>query len=423
MDAYHDEDLSIHIGRQGLDHYEKLSCPIRYGTYSEIQSGPFVFQFNLNAEIKHIQCRSGQAMEPTEWMKRTLANDWVYYASGGYNGAFDAMGEYYVPCFTYPSNSVLGGDPFKGGILDRSLQALQQTLETLARLRPPDRATSGLYDVSTLLDRNAPRALQARAESLHRLVGGAISVLPPDARHVDYDVIPLTISDGCLYNCRFCTVKTGRGFSRRSLADIGHQIRGLKRFFDRDIVNYNSVFLGQHDALQAGAERIEYAAEEAYRVFDFARSNLKGPRLFLFGSADSLLSAPESLFRMLSESPFEVTINIGLESADAETLRRLGKPLTPSKVAEAFDCMTQINRSFPGLEVTANFLFGDIFSPDHLASVLELIQSRHPRFYPRGTVYLSPYGTIRNRRALVSNFKIIKNTCRLPVFLYIIQRL
>lgn len=417
--ACHLGNISVHLGKKGLDHYTKLSCPVRFGTYTEIQSDAFVFQFDLNGDITHIRGRTAGAMAPSEWLKRTLADDWVYYASGGYNGAFDALGEYYVPCFTYASNGLLGGDPFRDGILDQALSDLDQTLAALAE--QADGAAGTWARIARR--RNAPPVLKDRADTLHRLIGGPVSVLPPDARHVDYDVIPLTISDGCLYNCRFCTIKTGRDFSPWSLADIDRQIQELTRFFGANISNYNSVFLGQHDALAAGPDRILYAAETAYRAFGLERSAIRGPRLFMFASADSLLDAPETLLRALSALPYEVLINIGLESAHGPTLKRLGKPLSPAKVADAFDRMTALNRECPGLEVTANFLYSDAFSQDHMASVIELIQTRYPRFFPRGAVYLSPFGPVRDRRSLISHFKVFKNACRLPVFLYLIQRL
>lgn len=419
---YQFDDLTIRLDQRGLDHYEKLSYPIRYGTYSEILAGPFVFQFNLNGEIKYIQCKRGYSMEPTEWLKRTVGNDWVYYYSGGYNGSFDAMGEYYVPCFTYPSNSVLGGNPFKSGILDLTATRLKETIDQVSSLAGRENHP----DLQLFLDglfRNTPRKLRERADAFHRMIGGTISVLPPDARHVDYDVIPVTISDGCLYNCGFCTVKSGRGFKRRSGKDIREQIGQLKAFYGRDIRNFNSIFLGQHDALHAGKDSISLAIEEAYDAFDFTSSNIKGHRLFIFGSADSLLKAPDTLFAYLDRSPYETYINIGLESVDDSTLTRLGKPLTSNKVKDAFSRCTEINRTYPGVEVTVNFLYGDEFPETHIPKVLELIGDHNPRYYPKGSVYLSPYGLIRDRRSLVTGFKLIKNQCRLPVFLYIIQRL
>lgn len=422
MPVYLADDLSVHVGKKGLDHYEKLSYPIRYGTYNEVRDGSFVFQFNLNDEIRYIQCLSGTSMEPGEWLKRTSGNDWVYYASGGYNGSFDAVGEYYVPCFTYPSNTVLGGNPFKTGILETGLETLSRTLEKISALSK-EGSTHGMPGLEGLCEKNDPEELKLRAETFHRMIGGLVSVLPPDARHVDYDVIPISISEGCLYRCRFCTVKTGKPFTVLSRKDVDKQIRKLKRFYGPDLKNRNSVFLGQHDALQAGQAAILHGAEIAYSEFELGRSNIKGPRLFLFGSADSFLSARDSLFLALSRSPYETYINLGLESVDERTLRRLGKPLTPEKVKDAFLKMKDVNQSFPGVEITANFLCGDTFSTRHYDEMMALFREVYPHYYPKGSVYLSPYGRVSDRRGLVSGFKVMKNEVRLPMFLYIIQRL
>jgi radical SAM superfamily enzyme YgiQ (UPF0313 family) len=87
---------------------------------------------------------------------------------------------------------------------------------------------------------------------LNKIIGGRVSVLPPDTRHVDYDIIPLTIADGCLYHCRFCCVKTEQKFQVRSKENIHEQLRALKNHFGDDLVNYHALFLGNHDALAAG---------------------------------------------------------------------------------------------------------------------------------------------------------------------------
>ena len=77
------------------------------------------------------------------------------------------------------------------------------------------------------------RMLAERAAQLTALLKGCVSVLPPDSRHVDYDCIPLNISDGCLYHCAFCRVKSNRGFHVRSSQDILEQLTKLKDFYGR----------------------------------------------------------------------------------------------------------------------------------------------------------------------------------------------
>ncbi len=415
-------EITVTTDKSGENRYRKVSYPIRYGTYHEVAYGSYVFQFNLNGEIKHILCRKSCAMEPTEWLKRTVGNDWVFYASGGYNGAFAAVGEYYVPCFRYTSNSIMGGKPFRQGILEASETALADARIHLAGI--PDMNTRpGFKSFRDSVLAATPQALQAKAARLHGLLDGRISVLPPDARHVDYDVIPLNISKGCLYNCRFCTVKTGRGFSRVSHREIGEQIKGLKDIYGKDLVNYNALFLGQHDALNAGMDTLTSAALTAFDAFGFQSSTMKEPRLFLFGSVGSLLNADDRLFEAMERLPFSTFINIGLESADQATLDHIGKPILKHDIEDAFTRMADINRSCRNLEITANFLYGDTLPEGHMPTCLDLVQRTYPRPCSRGAVYFSPYGKSAEKRPRVAHFKILKNKCHLPVFLYIIQRL
>ena len=139
---------------------------------------------------------------------------------------------------------------------------LKKTLDDLSKRVNGGHDPDLQYFLDTVF-KNDPGTLKARADAFHRMIGGTISVLPPDARHVDYDVIPVNISDGCLYNCRFCSVKTGKGFRLRDKEDIETQIRHLQAFYGSDIRNFNSIFLGQHDALHAGLDVIAFAAEAA----------------------------------------------------------------------------------------------------------------------------------------------------------------
>jgi radical SAM superfamily enzyme YgiQ (UPF0313 family) len=265
--------------------------------------------------------------------------------------------------------------------------------------------------------------LSRQTENLHQIIGGPVSVLPPDTRHVDYEVIPLMIADGCLYHCDFCCVKSRRSFQRRSEANIRRQIRRLKAFYAANLGNYNALFLGNHDALAAGWDLIGMSAVEAYETFDFAKSHMKNPALFLFGSADSFLKAGAKLFEALNRLSFYTYINIGLESADAATLAHINKPIGPNKIKDAFQKMLDVNRCYPNIEITANFLLGDRLVPDHYDGIIELIRGCLVRFYSKGAIYLSPLKTVRNRAALLRQFVEIKNRSRLPTYLYLIQRL
>ncbi len=272
------------------------------------------------------------------------------------------------------------------------------------------------------------KALVGKARQFHRIIGGRVSVLPPDARHADYEVIPLILADGCLYNCGFCSVKTGRELSARSRTDVAGQITGLKRFYGPDLPNHNALFLGQHDALAVGADLIECAAQSAYDSLGFEHSFMERPRLFLFGSADSLLRAKERLFQSLNQMPFVACINIGLESADAATLQFLKKPVSVERIRDAFYRMCAINREYERIEVSANFVIGLDLPASHLASLPQLAKDAAGPLCGKGHFYISPMvrdnrAGREEERALLAQFDRVKAATVLPTFLYLIQRL
>ncbi len=410
------------MGRQGADRYTKASYPVRYGRFCEIKTPQYLFQYNLNGEIKTIRGLNSNWPHPAEWLKRTDANDWVFYSVGRYHRLFSFLGEYYLPCLSYPSNSPWDYNPFKDTHIQKAFEAWSQLPVDLGPMLA-NGIPSDIKDfLVRVLDYNA-NTLRLRTEKLHHIIGGPISVLPPDARHVDYDVIPLIIADGCLYHCDFCCIKSHRRFHKRSEANIGRQIRALKTFYGENLKNYNALFLGNHDALAAGQELIWAAASKALEALGFKNSHMKNPTLYLFGSADSLLNAGDRLFEALNRLPFYTYINIGLESADATTLAYINKPLESVKIKEAFQKMLGVNRRYLNIEITANFLLGDALGPDHYAALIELIRGCLDRFYSKGAVYLSPLNTSQNRASLLQQFVEIKNKSRLPAYLYLIQRL
>lgn len=422
MQTVYLDELKIGIPRHGAKKYTKASYPVRYGRYSEIKTTDYLFEYNLNGEIKTIRGLNSNWPHPAEWLKRTTANDWVYYSVGRYHRLFSFLGEYYLPCLTYPSNSPWLYNPFDDVHIQNALAAASRLpadlLPVLANGIP-----AGIKDFLGWVVGNDARTLGHKSQRLHDIIGEALSVLPPDTRHVDYDVIPLMVADGCLYDCGFCCVKSRKRFQRRPKDNIDRQIRRLKRFYGADLRNYNALFLGNHDALAAGSDLICHAADAAYHAFGFEDAYLDHPTLFLFGSVDSLLAAPQKLMKALNGLPFYTYINVGLESADAATLALINKPLESSQIKAAFQKMLNINRHYLNIEVTANFLLAEHLPPAHHDALLELIRSNLKRFYSKGAIYLSPLNTSRNRNQLLRQFGEIKTKSRLPTYLYLIQRL
>jgi hypothetical protein len=422
MESYQLENIHVIPEKNGFQEFSKVSYPIRYGRFSEIQTSDYTFQFNLNGEIKFIQGHGQDWPHPGEWMKRTVGNDWLYYSAGSYNGIFDLIGEYYYPCLPYPSNSLFNSYTIDATTKKNAIYAWTRLQSKLNRLAAISHSKI-VKDCLMRIAQNDLRTLQNRSNQHSDLINGSITVLPPDSRHVDYETIPVIVADGCLYHCGFCRVKSVSDFLPRRRDDILRQIKGLKKFYGRDICNYNSVFLGMHDALMTETALIEFAALNAHELFGFRHSNLKDPCLFLFGSVDSLLGSEESKFESLNRLPFKTYLNLGLESVDSETLVVLKKPIISEKVKDAFARMIDINKKYERVEISVNFVLGEDLPPGHLPSLLELVRNCLNRFYSKGAVYLSPLIGSNTKGALLRQFYRVKTMSRLPVYIYLIQRL
>lgn len=418
MGSYRVNNLAVTIEKSGADGFTKASYPIRVGKYSEIRSPRYEFHFNLGGEIRFIRGLGADWRHPGELLKRTDGNDWAYYSLGSVGERiFSWLGEYYLPCPAYPTNTIWEFQPFNEPVIMMGLAAWAQLFADIstAEARGLPEEVRGFFALVASKDESA---LHRRAKELHDIIGGRLSVLPPDTRHVDYEVIPLVIADGCRYHCDFCCLKTPRPLTPRPWGQIEEQIRRLGEFYGRNLANYRAVFLADHDGLGAGDELIAAAATRALEAWD-----LHDPVFYLFGSADSLLKAGDGLLRALNDLPAKTVINLGLESADRPTLSAIGKPLSEAKVRAAFSKMLAVNREYPNLEVTANFLLGDMLPPAHQESLAELLAGVAPPDGRKGAVYLSPMMQARDRRALLDSFFQIKKASRLPAFVYLIQRL
>ncbi len=420
------QDLKITLDREGAKKYAKMSCPIRYGCYSEIEYSDFCLQFNRNGEVKYLAGKGRDWPHPAEWLKRTIGNDWVYYSTGSYyTGVVDLFGEYYLPCPSYPTNSLFRENPFDRRVVTEALGEFARISSTLLNLSGKISASEEqeLKNFLILAGGNSPDQLRKKADRLHRILKARISVLPPDCRHVDYDVIPVMVNDGCLYNCSFCEVKTGMELRCRSRKEIIEQLLALKEFFGADLSNYNSVYLGQHDALSAHPDDIIFAAEQAYAILDIKNSQMQEPRLFLFGSAESFLDKDEDFWKEMNRLPFYTYANIGLESFDDPTLQYLQKPVHSAVMQKAFKWMQKINKSFENIEVTANILIGDDLPANHIPVLTTHIDEAVKDAAGKGCIYISPLKGSKNTKKLLHQFRALKQQSRIQTFLYLIQRL
>lgn len=412
-------DLLIELNCQGSNDYTKVSFPVKYGLFSRLETRDYIFEFNLNQEIRHAKSKKKTWLNPSEWLKRTMGNDWVYYSTGGYSGVYEALGEYYLPNLRYPTNSLLGGKPFEEIEINNIVRNWHHIISQLPHTKMPDQFSQWLYAIK----QQTPESLQTKAQKLFDISGSRVTVMPPDARHVDYNIIPLTICDGCLYKCRFCKVKNNKDFCLRSEQNINGQILQLKHLLNKDIINFNALFLGEHDALNAPCDLIIKTIQDAYDAFEFQTSIMKKAYLFMFGSVDSFLSADQFFFETLNFLPFQTFINIGLESYDQATLNFLGKPLTRAQVGHAFEKIQVINDTFPNIEISCNFVMDEFLSDSHYKGLMTLIRESTSRTKPKGCVYLSPLKFGCPSRKVLYDFYKLKALSRFPTFLYMIQRL
>ncbi len=425
VETFEIDNLHITLDKLGASGYSKVSYPLRYGRYAEIKTPGHLFHFNLNGEVKFITGRGKDWPNPSEWLKSTVSGDWVYYSTGGYDGPYDCFGEYYLPCLHYASNGINSCDPFEDHAVESAIEALGPLHRKLTEL------SSGVLPASLgkfldLVKSKPPAELSKKARRLSDIVGDSITVLPPDSRHVDYDLVPLIIADGCLYKCGFCRVKSRLGFRNRSRQNIDAQIAALRNFFANDLPNYNSLFLGQHDALNSDPGLLEFAAKRAFEAFDLKNSNLQDPCLFLFGSVDSIIGASFETFERIDRLSFKTYINVGLESADPQTLSGLRKGITAEGVRTAFAKIVEINRRYERIEVTSNFVFGPNLPDGHIESVLGLLGKHFDHHCPKGTVYFSPLldADISGwKKNIKREFYKLKMKIPVPTFLYLIQRL
>lgn len=423
MERFQCEDVEIIFDRGGRDDWGKFSFPVWYGIPVKVNWRGYEFDFNLRGGLKRLAGHRDVWPDPRDMLKRTDGNDLIYYGTDdGYNAGYDLIKSYYVPYNGRSDCDLFTETPLTGRHVGQALEAFDGLIRRAGRLAhsaPGIRSREFLQQMGAQ-DRSR---LTADGQTLHAIIGGCLPVLPPDTIDVDYEVIPLIITEGCSYNCRFCRFKTAGSFRRRSWENIARQIRALKEFYGADLINYNSLALGQNNALAAGEDVLATTAELAYDVLNLAASYHRGrPNLFLFGSVDSFLEAEDSLLDRLEGLPYHAFINVGLESPDQETLDLLGKPLRAEKVRSAWRKMQEVNRGYDNLTVSCNFVLGQELPPRHTVAIKELL-SGEVKARGKGVVYLSPLLGAANRRQILRDFREIKINSTLPVFLYLAQRL
>ncbi len=409
-------------GCKGLAVHRKLSYPARFGVYHELITPECTYHLSLDGFPKFFQGNRRNWPHPQEWLKITRNGDMVYYSTQGYSDIFGLTGEYYYPLLSYHSNSLFSSNIFQSipvsqVIADHDNHCTQAGHMASSWVNRKEAAILWQFSQWTT------SKIRRQARRLHRIIQARIPVLPPDCRHVDYDVLPLIVAEGCLANCGFCQVKTSGDFRLRSKKEIENQLSGIGRLLGDDIGNYRGFFLGQHDCLAAGSRPIKAALKKVISILTPGRKYVRNPVAFLFGSTHSLLALTDDDLKRLEQQPCTLYINIGLESFDQETLDILQKPVSAKENRLAFQKALAINRKYSRIRVSANLVLGELTGSNHLNRILKILCDDVPSFQPETTIYLSPLTGFFQSKNVLSDLRRIKSQARLPVYPYLIHQL
>ncbi len=422
MESYFVNDLEIIFDFAGRNDWKKFSFPIWYGIPVKIKWRGYEFDFNLRGNLKRIKGNLSVWPNPLELLKRNDSNDYIYYGSFGYEFSYDLIKNYYVPYTGIYECAVFKERPLENSHVKKALMEFDKLVIRSGELSSAvkdERPKKFLAKVAA----RGREALAREATALHNIIGGSLPVLPPDTIDVDYEVIPLMVVDGCGWNCDFCRFKTKGSFKVRSQQEIERQVYALRDLYREDLINYNSLVLGQNNALAAGETILIKTIQIADKVLKLHGSYFRGdPNIFFFASAKSLLKVKERFFETLNSLPYNFYINVGLESPDQQTLDKLGKPLTAYEVKESFKKAQYVNDNYARIDITSNFILGRDLSRKHLEMLKDLLCENGSR-KGKGTVYLSPLIDLSDKRQVLKNFKEVKRISPLPVYIYLMQRL
>ncbi|MEF3168947.1 MAG: radical SAM protein [Deltaproteobacteria bacterium] len=387
--------------------YEPVSYISFSGYYHEVFHRPITFITDLNGALKWVYIEESDfIVEAGILFKRTQGGKWIFYDSSLYSECFDLTGIHYLPVsmdFSY------------GGIQsERDKNRLKQALSLW------DKLLASHYAQNPHVFFFDNRGLLRRDLQLRRILKGTIPVIPPEAVFVDYDVIPVLLSHGCLSNCSFCCVKTGGEPTFRPISEVKMQIRAIKEWIGQDGKNYSTVFFGQNDALSVDTNLLEEAAYSVFKAFSLKNAYIRPTRLMMFGSPISLLEKKLTDFSRLDSLPFDkVHINVGIESLDDKTLNVIGRPFGSEVNQKAIRQIHEIHESTQKIEVSINFLIGPNLPQCHFASLSHHLQN-FP-FMGKGCVFVSPlFGEYKGIGQVKRDVFYLKALSKVPVFLYLL---
>jgi hypothetical protein len=103
--------------------------------------------------------------------------------------------------------------------------------------------------------------------------------------------------------------------------------------------------------------------------------------------------------------------------------KQAGRHIAKASFPLRYGKYSEISTSDKNIEVTGNFLIGEILPPEHYHALAELFGGRANPANGKGPVYLSPIMDSPKKRELLPQFLEIKKQSKMPVYIYLIQRL
>jgi hypothetical protein len=96
--------------------------------------------------------------------------------------------------------------------------------------------------------------------------------------------------------------------------------------------------------------------------------------------------------------------------------------LQADRVKEAFRKMQDVNRCWPNITVSCNFVLGSDL-PSRNVEAIQTMLEEEIKEKSKGVAYLSPLIGASQRRQILKEFGEIKRSSPLPVFIYMPQML
>lgn len=223
----------------------------------------------------------------------------------------------------------------------------------------------------------------------------------------------IQVTIGCPHNrCSFCGMYRGKRYRVRPKEEVLEDLEMARQLYGDGVP---SIFFPDGNTIAVRTSYLKEVFQKACELFP------RLERITLYGSAKFIKGKSEADLRLLREAGLR-RIHCGLESGDAETLRRIHKGITPEEGIAAGRRVIQA-----GIELSEYILIGAAGrerTREHALESAKAINRIDPHFirlrtyvpvegtplgeeYRKGTfLLLSPHEAIRETLLLIENLEV-----------------